>query len=152
MSARTMTPLNLPTAPAWDALLRAELARIGTPPDAVADAAAQLAIAGPPVGATQHLTHPPHPALSAQRSLRWSDRTLALGSRTLIMGVVNVTDDSFSGDGLGGDLGAIVARAEALVAAGADVLDVGGESTRPGATDVGTRRSRCWPRPSRHRI
>ena len=49
------------------------------------------------------------------------------------MGIINVTPDSFSGDGTGGDLAAAVALATAFEAAGADILDLGGESTRPGA-------------------
>lgn len=60
------------------------------------------------------------------------------GQRTYIMGIVNVTPDSFSGDGVGDDPEAATARAEAMVAAGADIIDVGGESTRPGATPVDT--------------
>jgi dihydropteroate synthase len=52
------------------------------------------------------------------------------------MGILNVTPDSFSGDGLGTDLTELLRRAEAMVAEGADLLDVGGESTRPGATAV----------------
>src|SRR5688500_20187556 len=48
------------------------------------------------------------------------------------MGILNLTPDSFSGDGVRGGLDAAVRRAEALVAAGADILDIGGESTRPG--------------------
>ena len=51
------------------------------------------------------------------------------GERTCVMGILNVTPDSFSGDGLAGDVGAAVAQAQAMVAAGADVIDVGGEST-----------------------
>ena len=53
-----------------------------------------------------------------------------------IMAIVNVTPDSFSGDGLGQDVGAALARAEAAVAAGAELLDVGGESSRPGSEAV----------------
>jgi dihydropteroate synthase len=64
------------------------------------------------------------------------------------MGVINVTDDSLSGDGLGRDVGAVVARAEALVAAGADILDVGGESTRPGASTVPTAEERARVEPA----
>lgn len=56
--------------------------------------------------------------------------------RTLIMGVLNVTPDSFSDGGRYESVRRAVAHAEALVAAGADVVDVGGESTRPGATPV----------------
>jgi dihydropteroate synthase len=52
------------------------------------------------------------------------------------MGVVNVTPDSFSDGGVSFDADDAIARAEQLVAEGADLLDVGGESTRPGAPDV----------------
>jgi dihydropteroate synthase len=52
------------------------------------------------------------------------------------MGIVNVTPDSFSDGGRFLDLGAAVAHAQALIAQGADILDVGGESTRPGAEPV----------------
>ena len=58
---------------------------------------------------------------------------LKLGERTLVMGIVNVTPDSFSDGGLCLDPGRAVAHALELEAAGADVLDIGGESTRPGA-------------------
>jgi dihydropteroate synthase len=54
-----------------------------------------------------------------------------------LMGVVNVTPDSFSDGGLYLDPAAAIAHGEELLAAGADVLDVGGESTRPGAEPVG---------------
>ncbi|MDP3879625.1 MAG: dihydropteroate synthase [Dehalococcoidales bacterium] len=54
------------------------------------------------------------------------------GERTYVMGVINLSPDSFSGDGLGDDIEAIVAQARRFVAEGADILDVGGESTRPG--------------------
>jgi dihydropteroate synthase len=59
------------------------------------------------------------------------------GERPAVMGIVNVTPDSFSDGGRFLDADAAVAHGEALVAAGADVLDVGGESTRPGAAPVG---------------
>jgi dihydropteroate synthase len=52
------------------------------------------------------------------------------------MGIVNVTPDSFSGDGVGGRVDAAVALARQMVADGADLIDVGGESTRPGARPV----------------
>jgi dihydropteroate synthase len=58
---------------------------------------------------------------------------LETGRRTLVMGVVNVTPDSFSDAGECFDQQAAVRRALEMIAAGADVLDVGGESTRPGA-------------------
>lgn len=60
-------------------------------------------------------------------------RVLELGRRTLIMGVVNVTPDSFSDGGLYFDPEKAVAHALALLDAGADLIDIGGESTRPGA-------------------
>jgi len=56
--------------------------------------------------------------------------------RTLIMGIMNVTPDSFSDGGQLPDPDAVLRRAESLLAAGADVLDLGAESTRPGATPV----------------
>ncbi len=57
-------------------------------------------------------------------------------SRPAVMGVLNLTPDSFSGDGLGSDVQAACARAIALQAAGAALIDIGGESTRPGAARV----------------
>jgi dihydropteroate synthase len=65
--------------------------------------------------------------------LRLPSRTLVLGERTLLMGVLNVTPDSFSGDGLNLDTEAAVSRALQMQRDGADILDIGGESTRPGA-------------------
>jgi len=62
--------------------------------------------------------------------------TFAWGSATYIMGILNVTPDSFSGDGLGTDVDAAVCRAVAFQRAGAQIIDVGGESTRPGAVLV----------------
>lgn len=56
--------------------------------------------------------------------------------RPLVMGIVNVTPDSFSDGGTLGGVGDAVARARAMAAAGADILDIGGESTRPGAAEV----------------
>jgi dihydropteroate synthase len=58
------------------------------------------------------------------------------GSRTYVMGIVNVTPDSFSGDGLGNDREAAVAQGLRMVGEGAVMLDVGGESTRPGHVPV----------------
>jgi dihydropteroate synthase len=58
------------------------------------------------------------------------------GERTYIMGILNVTPDSFSGDGVGDDIEAAVSRARQLAEEGADIIDVGGESTRPGAPPV----------------
>jgi dihydropteroate synthase len=72
----------------------------------------------------------------APPELRLGGRTFAWGGRTRIMGVVNVTPDSFSDGGSYLDEGAAVAHGEALAEAGADLLDVGGESTRPGSARV----------------
>ena len=63
-------------------------------------------------------------------------RVLELGRRTLIMGVVNVTPDSFSDGGLHIDAEKAVVYAEQLLNEGAAIIDVGGESTRPGALAV----------------
>jgi dihydropteroate synthase len=71
-----------------------------------------------------------------QFQLRLPARTLALGQRTLVMGVLNVTPDSFSDGGLFVNPDAAVAQALAMEAAGADIIDVGGESTRPGSLCV----------------
>lgn len=60
-------------------------------------------------------------------------RSLELGPRTLVMGVVNVTPDSFSDAGLHFEPGAAVEHGIRLLDEGADILDIGGESTRPGA-------------------
>lgn len=63
-------------------------------------------------------------------------RTLAFDARRLIMGIVNTTPDSFSDGGQFDDTESAIAHARALLAQGADILDIGGESTRPGATKV----------------
>lgn len=63
-------------------------------------------------------------------------RTLKLGERTLVMGILNVTPDSFSDGGNFLDPEAAVAHALEMVQNGADIIDIGGESTRPGAVPV----------------
>jgi dihydropteroate synthase len=68
--------------------------------------------------------------------LRLPSRTLVLGERTLVMGILNVTPDSFSDGGLFLDADAAVIRALEMEHAGADILDIGGESTRPGSQGV----------------
>ena len=67
---------------------------------------------------------------------RCRDRALDVGARTLVMGIVNVTPDSFSDGGRYLDPAAAVARGRELLAEGADVLDLGAESTRPGSEPV----------------
>src|SRR5271157_3616731 len=71
-----------------------------------------------------------------QFQLRLPSRTLPLGERTLVMGVLNVTPDSFSDGGHYLRTDAATARAIELEAAGADILDVGGESTKPGSLGI----------------
>ena len=61
---------------------------------------------------------------------------LTVPGRTLVMGIVNVTEDSFSDGGRWLNIDAAIEHARELVAAGADIIDVGGESTRPGAVRV----------------
>jgi len=68
--------------------------------------------------------------------LHLPSRTFSLGERTLVMGVLNVTPDSFSDGGLFLATDAAVARALEIERAGADILDIGAESTRPGSTGV----------------
>ena len=68
--------------------------------------------------------------------LRLSSRTLMLSGRTLIMGVLNITPDSFSNGGAFLDTQAAVARALQMERDGADILDIGGESTRPSAQPI----------------
>lgn len=71
-----------------------------------------------------------------RRRFEWNlgKRRLALGERTLVMGVVNVTPDSFSDGGQFFDRRRAVEHALRLLEEGADIVDVGGESTRPGAS------------------
>ena len=74
-------------------------------------------------------------------------RALMLGERTLVMGVINVTPDSFSDGGVLLDAGRAIEAGVQMVADGADLLDVGGESTRPGAEALaeGEERRRVLP-------
>jgi len=71
-------------------------------------------------------------------SFEWQlpDRTLALGRRPLVMGILNVTPDSFSDGGRFSGVEDAVAHGLELIEQGADILDIGGESTRPGAIPV----------------
>ncbi|MBI2913479.1 MAG: dihydropteroate synthase, partial [Chloroflexi bacterium] len=72
----------------------------------------------------QQVAHP-QPIAIGGREFVW-------GSRTYVMGIVNVTPDSFSGDGLAYDVAAAVNQGVRMAREGADMIDVGGESTRPG--------------------
>ena len=69
-------------------------------------------------------------------ALELRGRRFAWGSRTYVMGIINVTPDSFSGDGTGGDVAKAVERARWLETNGADLLDIGAESSRPGSAPL----------------
>ena len=69
-------------------------------------------------------------------TLKWHNHQLVFGAQTVIMGIVNVTPDSFSDGGRFHDPDAAVAQAERLVREGAHIIDIGGESTRPFAEAV----------------
>ena len=72
-------------------------------------------------------------------SLQIGSFTFNWGSRTYVMGILNVTPDSFSGDGIiakGDSIAAAIQQAKDFIAYGADILDIGGESTRPGSALV----------------
>ena len=71
------------------------------------------------------------------RKLRCGRFSLEL-DRPRVMAIINITPDSFSGDGVGRDKDAALRRAQAAIDAGADMLDLGGESSRPGAEPVST--------------
>ncbi len=71
-------------------------------------------------------------------TLRARDYVLELGERTQVMGILNVTPDSFSDKGLYFEPKAAVDRAWQIAEEGADILDIGGESTRPGSLSVST--------------
>ena len=72
----------------------------------------------------------------APTTVRGPHRAFVLGDHTRVMGVLNVTPDSFSDGGVHLDPKEAVAHAERMVADGAEMVDIGGESTRPGATPV----------------
>ena len=78
-----------------------------------------------------------HPLNRRTRSFDWHlrSRTLVLGAKTHLMAIVNLTPDSFSGDGIEG-IEAGITAAIAAVDGGADILDLGAESTRPNATAI----------------
>ena len=67
------------------------------------------------------------------REWQIKDRSLPIGERTLVMGILNVTPDSFSDGGKFFSTDKALAQAEQMIAEGADIIDIGGESTRPGA-------------------
>ena len=71
-----------------------------------------------------------------QRTVHCRNHRLELGNKTLIMGILNLTPDSFSDGGKYFNLEQALKHAEQLVSEGADILDIGAESTRPGYTSV----------------
>src|SRR4030095_6048027 len=87
---------------------------------------------------TSQFTPNPRPCVCLRTRHRMvvRDKVLELGSRTLIMGVLNVTPDSFSDGAQFLDPAKAIARAWEIAEEGADILDIGGESTRPGSTGV----------------
>jgi dihydropteroate synthase len=112
------------------ALLLAPLMAMGELPAALAEWSESAETLGLAIGAVLMARGaPPAP-------LRAGDHVLDFGARTLVMGILNVTPDSFAGDSLHGDVARVVDRARQFVADGADVLDIGGESTRPNAEPV----------------
>jgi len=73
----------------------------------------------------------------ASYTVKAADWTLNMGERTLVMGILNVTPDSFSDAGKYYSVEVSVRRAWEIAEEGADILDIGGESTRPGSVGVG---------------
>ncbi|NWF62104.1 MAG: dihydropteroate synthase [Fischerella sp.] len=74
--------------------------------------------------------------MSRSSNLIIRDRTFEWGQRTYLMGVLNVTPDSFSDGGEFNAIAPALAQAQAMQAAGADIIDIGGQSTRPGAEPI----------------
>jgi dihydropteroate synthase len=72
-----------------------------------------------------------------------SRRSISYGRRTLVMGVLNVTPDSFSDGGQFFSLAGALAHAEQMIDEGADIIDIGGESTRPGSNFVSEEEELC---------
>lgn len=68
--------------------------------------------------------------------LKIKDRELILGEKTLVMGILNITPDSFSDGGKYNDVETALKQAKKLIEEGADIIDVGGESTRPGHIQI----------------
>lgn len=108
----------LPLAGGWAWFSRVEVLRRDAPPELIS-------VAELPAGVRERLTAP-----------RASMLGLDLNAAPRIMGIVNVTPDSFSDGGQFLDPGIAVAHGRQLIAEGAEILDIGGESTRPGAVEV----------------
>ena len=70
------------------------------------------------------------------KKISCGNKEIILGERTLVMGILNVTPDSFSDGGKYNNLDSAMEQAEKLISEGADIIDVGGESTRPGHVQI----------------
>ena len=70
------------------------------------------------------------------KKISCGNKEIILGERTLVMGILNVTPDSFSDGGKYNNLDSAIKQAEKLILDGADIIDVGGESTRPGHVQI----------------
>ncbi|MFM1655060.1 dihydropteroate synthase [Brevibacillus sp. B_LB10_24] len=104
--------------------------------DAIA-AAGELPFAAAQLGAEIEQLLDEESQLERRTQLVCGSHILPLGQRTLIMGILNVTPDSFSDGGRFNDVERAISHARQLVAEGADMIDIGGESTRPGHEPVG---------------
>lgn len=80
--------------------------------------------------------HSPGDGTGRRRTISFRDIEITLGRSPLVMGILNVTPDSFSDGGRYDTLNRAVAHAKDMLDAGADIIDVGGESTRPGSSGV----------------
>ena len=69
--------------------------------------------------------------------MKIGNREFPLGEKSYVMGILNVTPDSFSDGGKYNDIERALKQADKMVEEGADILDVGGESTRPGHVQIG---------------
>src|SRR6185437_5465388 len=91
----------------------------------------------PPIGGRFRFRHPWFSLdLGMIREWKLARRSLCYGQRTLVMGVLNVTPDSFSDGGRFLSVDRAVAHAQQMIIEGADIIDIGGESTRPGSESV----------------
>ncbi len=115
----------------FDALIagtKRELTAVGAQLQLLSSSAAEL-------GCLLHKTLDRIHTKTAQ-GLTLGEYSLPLGTRTLIMGILNVTPDSFSDGGRFDRLGSAIEQAWRMVEEGADIIDIGGESTRPGSNPV----------------
>ncbi len=87
----------------------------------------------------------------AAPAMRIGPRAFVWGARTYVMGIVNLSPDSFSGDGLE-DVDAAVAQAKRFIDEGADIIDVGGQSTRPGFDKTGSGFEEVTPEEEMRRV